>query len=111
MATRKLLFCFLTIVVLSGAMAGCATVETYRKCGFSGCLGDSDITARVQGRFERYTVLQPPNLIRVQTLDHVVYLTGIVNTPPPRDLAGSVAAQVPGVRRVVNSISLEYQGR
>lgn len=83
----------------------------YRKCGFAGCPGDADITANVRAVFNQYPVLEPPNLVYVQTLDRVVYLTGQVNTDPERVLAKSVALQVPGVRRVVNSINLAYQGR
>lgn len=91
------------------ALQGCATLDTYRKCGV-GCPGDADLSAKVQTQFDRYAALQPPNMIRIQTFDQVVYLTGIVNTTIVRELAGSVAADVPGVRRVVDSISLDYQG-
>jgi osmotically-inducible protein OsmY len=92
-----------------GALQGCQTIDTYRKCG-TGCPGDADLSAKVQSQFSRYAALQPPNMIRIQTFDRVVYLTGIVNTTIVRELAGSVAADVPGVRRVVDSISLDYQG-
>jgi len=50
--------------------------------------------------------LQPPNLIQVQTLDHVVYLSGLVDTDFQQQMAQSVALQAPGVSRVVNSIGL-----
>jgi osmotically-inducible protein OsmY len=95
-------------VILAGSLSACAV---YRKCGFAGCPGDADITANVRAVFNQYPVLEPPNLVYVQTLDRVVYLTGQVNTDPERVLAKSVALQVPGVRRVVNSINLAYQGR
>lgn len=91
-------------------LSGCSTVETFRKCGLAGCAGDAGIRANVETQFDHYMALQPPNLIRVQTFDRVVYLTGIVSTTLVRDLAGSVAAKVPGVPRVVNSISIDYQG-
>jgi len=94
--------------ILTGSLCACAV---YEKCGFTGCPGDARITADVEARFNQYTVLQPPNLVYVQTLDHVVYLTGQVNTDPERALAQAVAVQVPGVARVVNSINLGYQGR
>jgi osmotically-inducible protein OsmY len=95
-------------VILAGNLSACAV---YKKCGFAGCPGDADITADVKALFNQYPVLEPPNLIYVQTLDHVVYLTGQVNTDPERALAKSVALQAAGVRRVVNSINLGYQGR
>ena len=59
----------------------------------------------------QYPALQAPNLIRVQTTDHVVYLYGEVNTELERSTAESVARAVPGVTRVVDSISFDYAGR
>jgi osmotically-inducible protein OsmY len=95
-------------VILAGSLCGCAV---YRKCGFGGCPGDANITADVRALFNQYPALEPPNLVYVQTLDHVVYLTGQVNTDTERVLAKSVALQVAGVTQVVNSINLGYQGR
>jgi len=73
--------------------------------------GDAKITAEVRALIEHYPALNPPNSVRVQTLDHVVYLTGEVNTDLERSMADSVALAVAGVTRVVNSISLGYGGR
>jgi osmotically-inducible protein OsmY len=95
-------------VILAGSLCACAA---YRKCGFAGCPGDANITANVRALFNQYPALEPPNLIYVQTLDHVVYLTGQVNTDAERILAKSVALQAVGVTQVVNSINLGYQGR
>jgi osmotically-inducible protein OsmY len=95
-------------VILAGSLCACAV---YRKCGFAGCPGDANITANVRALFNQYPALEPPNLIYVQTLDHVVYLTGQVNTDAERILAKSVALQAVGVTQVVNSINLGYQGR
>ncbi len=61
-------------------------------------------------RRQHYLELEPPNLIYVQTLDRVVYLTGQVNTETELELAQSLALHVPGVTRVVNSINMGYQG-
>jgi osmotically-inducible protein OsmY len=94
--------------MLTGALPACAA---YRKCGFAGCPGDARITAEVRALIEHYPALNPPNSVRVQTLDHVVYLTGEVNTDLERSMAESVALAVAGVTRVVNSISLGYGGR
>ena len=69
--------------------SGCAV---YRKCGLEGCPGDARITAEVQ------------------TLEKVVYLTGVVSTDLQREAAEAVALRAPGVKRVVNSIALEYDG-
>jgi osmotically-inducible protein OsmY len=75
-------------------------------CGFSECSGDAKISSNVRAVFHRHAALEPPNLINVQTFDHVVYLYGLVDTEFERQLAGSVALDTPGVARVVNSISV-----
>jgi osmotically-inducible protein OsmY len=85
--------------------------RTFEKCGISGCPGDAQITADVEALFHQYPELEPPNLVYVQTLDHVVYLTGQVDTQTQRATANSLALRVAGVKRVVNSINLSYQGR
>jgi osmotically-inducible protein OsmY len=90
-------------VTLSAVLGGCAA---YRKCGFEGCPGDSEITAEVEALFSQHSALEPPNLLSVRTLDHVVYLHGLVDTDLERQIAESVALQAPGVARVVNSIGL-----
>ncbi len=90
-------------ILAVGGFTGCAT---YRKCGWSGCPGDAQITANVQALFDRNPALGPPNLIYVQTLDRVVYLNGVVDTPLEQRLAESVAREGAGVTRVVNNIGL-----
>ena len=95
-------------IILISTLPGCAV---YRKCGFRGCPGDAKITADVQAQFRRHPALEPPNLLHVQTLDHVVYLTGQVDTELERSMAESVAREVVGVTRVVNSINFSYEGR
>jgi osmotically-inducible protein OsmY len=45
-------------------------------------------------------------MINVQTVDNVVYLNGIVITDFQREIAESVARQVPGVKRVSNSLGV-----
>jgi osmotically-inducible protein OsmY len=95
-------------VSLTGALSGCAV---YGKCGVAGCPGDAKITADVQALFHEYPALQPPNSVYVQTLDHVVYLSGRVDTDLERLAAETVALSVANVTRVVNSISLSYSGR
>ncbi len=89
--------------LLTAMLSGCAA---YQKCGLGGCPGDAEITAQVQTLFEQHPVLLPPNIIRVQTWDRVVYLSGLVDTDLQRQIAESVAMQAPGVRRVENSIGL-----
>lgn len=95
-------------IILTGTLAACTV---YRKCGFAGCPGDANITADVRAQFRSHPALEPPNLLHVQTLDHVVYLSGQVDTEVERSLAESLAHDVAGVTRVVNSINFSYEGR
>jgi len=90
-------------LVLAGVLPGCAA---YKKCGFGGCPGDAEIAAEVRALFDQHPVLEPPNLLEVRTLDHVVYLNGVVDTDAQRLMAESVARQAKGVTKVVNSIGL-----
>jgi osmotically-inducible protein OsmY len=93
-------------IVWLAVLPGCAVYQTYEKCGFGGCADDQRITRDVQALFHQHPALEPPNLIEVQTLDHVVYLNGLVDTDLERQMAESVAAGAKGVRRVINSIGL-----
>ena len=94
-------------VLLAAVLCGCSV---YRKCGFEGCPGDAAITAEVEALFHQHPALEPPNLLSVRTLDHVVYLYGLVDTDLQRQTAESVALQAPGVARVVNSIGISGNG-
>jgi len=94
--------------VLTVALSACAE---YRKCGVSGCAGDVKIASDVRMLIRQYPALEAPNSVRVQSIDHVVYLYGQVDTDLERSMAESVAHAVPGVIRVVDSISLSYAGR
>jgi BON domain len=100
-ATR--LSCALGLMAL---LSSCAAISTYKACGAAGCPGDATITTAVQQLFAQHPAIEAPNLIAVQTLNHVVYLYGLVDTDLQRQLAESLARQAPGVTRVVNSIGL-----
>ncbi len=54
-------------------------------------------------QFREHPELEP-NAITVQTLDHVVYLNGLVSSSLEIGTAGSIARQVPSVKGVVNSV-------
>jgi hypothetical protein len=92
--------CALFVIVV---LSGCALYTTYEKCGFRGCAGDAAITANVVSQLNRCSFMEP-NAVSVQTLDHVVYLNGVVRSSLEIGTAESIADQVPGVARVVNSI-------
>jgi len=100
--TTLLLKLAIGMVALS-ALAGCAA---FPKCGFSACQGDADISAAVEARLIQHPALEPPNLLRVQSHDHIVYLYGLVDTDLEREIAESVALGTPGVIKVVNSIGI-----
>lgn len=108
MSTPKRLHAAAAALVLLGALSGCAG---FSKCGFKGCPEDAKMTADVRALIGQHTALQAPNFVHVQTIDHVVYLSGTVDTDVERDLAEQVAYQAPGVTEVVNSITLSNVGR
>jgi osmotically-inducible protein OsmY len=92
-------------LILTSALSGCAT---YRKCGIDGCPGDAKITANVQAQLNQHPELGGPNSINVETLNHVVYLNGLVSAGIESRTAESVALEVPGVSRVVNSVAVAH---
>jgi len=102
MITTKILRALILALMLASVLPACST---FTKCGLKGCPGDAEITAQVEALFKQHTELTP-NAIGVQSLDHVVYLTGLVDTGLERNIAETVAQQAPGVKRVVNSITV-----
>jgi len=98
------------VAAVAVSLGGCAAVETWNKCG-AGCPGDTEMSAQVRARLAEYPELLAPNRVYVSTLDRVVYLSGEVATGLQRDTAETVARETPGVPRVVDMISLEYNGR
>ena len=92
------------VLVFMGA-PGCAE---YRQCRLEGCPPDTKITADVQARLNQITDVGSTDSIKVQTLDHVVYLNGLVDAGSEKSTAESVAKQVPGVTRVVNNIAVSH---
>jgi BON domain-containing protein len=92
-----------TVALLSLSFLGCASM----RCASDACRADARITAEVRALFDQHPSLETPNQIDVQTVDHVVYLRGIVSTPYEQALAEQVAGQAQGVARVVNLVSLD----
>jgi osmotically-inducible protein OsmY len=100
-------FCTLAFIVgLGAALSGCALYKTYEECGLYGCADDAKITADIKARFSKRLDLEP-NVITVQTLDHVVYLYGLVSSSLEISTAESIAANVPGVTAVVSSVGAQ----
>jgi osmotically-inducible protein OsmY len=90
-----------TIVLVLFGLSGCATNEN---CGTEGCASDREITANVHAAFDQHPELGQPNLINVETVNHVVYLTGHVSEGAMRSTAESVARQIKGVARVESTV-------
>lgn len=97
------------LVAIAASIGGCATLDTWRKCG-AGCPGDAEISAAVRARLYQHTEMLAPNRVYVSTLDGIVYLSGEVVTDTQRLDAEEIARATPGVTRVVNVLSLEFQG-
>jgi hypothetical protein len=89
------------IIVLMVA-AGCAPIQTLRKCEAGGCPDDARITAEVRSRLNQHPDLGAQ--VYVQTLDSVVSLTGQVTTALQRDAVEAIAHGVPGVRGVNDDV-------
>jgi osmotically-inducible protein OsmY len=102
--------CLLPLIPCSVLLAGCADLHAYQKCG-EGCPGDAQIDARVKALLAQHPALAAPNQVYVRTLNQVVYLSGQVTTGLQKETAESVVREAPGVRRVVDNISVGYEGR
>jgi osmotically-inducible protein OsmY len=99
----KPLYVLTCVLLLAGLLPGCAAE---RKCGWGGCPGDAQITANVQTQLNRHPDLEGVNSINVQTLDHVVYLSGEVSAGLMRETAEAIARKTPGVTRVEDTIAV-----
>jgi osmotically-inducible protein OsmY len=71
-----------------------------------GCGDDGRITAAVQSKLAEDPSLSGANQIYAQTRNHVVYLSGLVDTPFEQQQAEALARQIPGVTQVVDQIGL-----
>ena len=105
MSKLKPHYAFLLLLLLAGALPGCAT---FGKCEPGECSNDAMITTNVQTLLDQRPELGPPHSIAVQTRGGVVYLDGQVDAGLERETAESVASQAPGVARVVDSIYVSH---
>lgn len=86
-----------------GAVSGCATRTASSGSGYG---ADDKTTAAVDAAISAHSDIGPAGQVRVSTINHVVYLTGMVNSGYQRSVAESLAAQTEGVAQVVNSIGV-----
>jgi osmotically-inducible protein OsmY len=98
-----LLYASALILTIAGALGGCATFE---KCDSASCRDDAAITTKAQAQLNQSADFGAPNSIRVQTIDHVVYLAGQVDVGLEKRTAASEVQEVPGVAHVVNNIAV-----
>jgi osmotically-inducible protein OsmY len=105
MISSKTNFLIPLVLTFAGTLGGCASLG---KCDPASCADDAKITADLQSKLNQMPDFGPPDSIRVQTVDSVVYLNGQVVGGLEKRLAESVASREPGVTRVVDSISVEH---
>jgi osmotically-inducible protein OsmY len=88
-------------LTLTGLMAGCATERPFEENP-----ADAKITADILSQFDQRPDFEP-NAITVQTVDHVVYLNGLVASDVELSDATAIADKVPGVERVESNVGVE----
>ena len=88
------------VLVLVGTFSGCATESSGER------MTDEKITANVQAMIDQHPDVGPPDSVRVETRDHVVYLSGLVSTGLMKRTAEDLAQGSRGVTRVVNDIAV-----
>jgi osmotically-inducible protein OsmY len=101
MKILSLLYALACAFALVGAISGCATDQSA-----AGKMTDEKITAAVQAMINQHPDVGPPDSVRVQTLDHVVYLSGFVSTGLMKQTAEDLARKTPGVTRIANDIAV-----
>jgi osmotically-inducible protein OsmY len=99
------------VLATAGALGACAGNRGAGECAHAGCTGDAQLAAKVEARIYQHPELRPPNMVYVRAHNGVVYLSGEVSTELQREIAEATAQQVPGERRVLDDIGIEYTGR
>jgi osmotically-inducible protein OsmY len=95
-------------LLLAGVLPGCSV---FPKCSPENCAIDTQIKQDVDALFAEHAELGPPGTIRVQSINKVVYLNGLVNSDLERQSAEALAYRVPNVKDVVNSIAPRANSR
>ena len=103
----KRLFSLTCCLLMAGILPGCSL---FPKCSPENCAVDAQIKQDVDAVFTEHTELGPPGTIRVQSINKVVYLNGLVNSDLERQNAEALALRVPNVKEVVNSIAPRSNG-
>ena len=93
---------FTLALLLTVALAGCAASQS---CPPGGCEGDAKIRQLVEQMIYDNKAIQPFS-ITVQAKNGTVYLYGIVDTQLQKRVLEDETAKIPGVKGVVNSITV-----
>ena len=98
---------FIAGMTLAGCtlLGGCATDAPTKPCKGENCVSDAEITAAIERAINEHKELTDWT-VQVQTIDGYVYLHGLVDTRPQRELVENLARETRGVTRVENSIEL-----
>jgi osmotically-inducible protein OsmY len=106
MSRPKSIYTIAFASVVAGVIAGCAD---FRPNGTQSAIPDAKITADAQARLDLMADLGPPGSIRVQTLDNVVYLNGMVDGGLAKRTAEAAVREVSGVQQVVDDIDVAHE--
>jgi osmotically-inducible protein OsmY len=101
-ARKHLLVAAITLLTLA-SLGGCAA---HQKCEGNACADDKAITATIEAALRANAAIATWD-IQVQTINHTVYLYGIVDTNVQRAFIEETAHKTEGVAKVVNSISIK----
>lgn len=102
---KRWIYCAATALAFGAFLGGCAAEAPQKPCTGEACVADADITRNVEAAIREHAELSDWT-IQVQTINGVVYLHGLVDTGPQRDLVESIARDIRGVKGVENSIEL-----
>jgi osmotically-inducible protein OsmY len=100
-ARKHLLIAAITLLTLV-SLGGCAA---HHKCEGNACADDKAITAKIEAALRANAAIATWD-IQVQTINHTVYLYGLVDTNVQRAFIDETAHKTEGVEKVVNSISI-----
>jgi hypothetical protein len=93
---------FLSAAIACAGLAGCATSDRT-----AGTRIDDHMTAhRVRSALAGAPVYKYPN-VHTEVYNGVVQLSGFAETREQKQTAGDIAARVPGVRQLVNDITIQ----
>jgi len=106
MSRLKPMYALALASMLAGGLGGCAG---FRPSGTQSVTSDAEITADAEARLDQIAALGPPGSIRVQTIDNVVYLSGVVDGGLAKRNAEAAVRQVPGVQQVVDDIGVSHK--